>query len=115
LSEDKRIEYGTDPTMELYNFLTEDMDDLDLKPIVGWKQCLYYTAVFEIAGLKAYLDEFPWRKALKKPIPESYKVMPIMAVSGTNLFHDADVINRTYGEWSLNWDWIIKGASYPHA
>ena len=37
LSEDKRIEYGTDPAMELYNFLTEDMDDLDLKPIVGWK------------------------------------------------------------------------------
>lgn len=41
--------------------------------------------------------------------------MPILSVSGTYLFHDADVINRTYGEWSLNWDWIIKGASYPHA
>ncbi|CAD8099788.1 unnamed protein product [Paramecium sonneborni] len=115
LSEDKRINYGNDPSMELYNFITEDMDDLDLKPIIGWKQCLYYAAVFEISGLKAYLDEFPWRKALKRPIPEAYKVMPILAVSGTYLFHDADVINRTYGEWGLHWDWIIKGASYPHA
>lgn len=31
---------------------------------------MYYAAVFEISGLKSFLDEFPWRKALKKPIPE---------------------------------------------
>lgn len=35
LSEDKLVQFGNDPSIKLYNFLTEDMDDLDLKPIVG--------------------------------------------------------------------------------
>lgn len=91
------------------------MFDLDLKPIYGLDNFLFFAAVFEMSGLKSFLDSYPWQKALKRPLPASYQVQPILSISTIYLFHDADVINRTYGEWSVNWDWVIKGASYAHA
>lgn len=63
-----------DPSLEFYEYITEDMDELDLKPIYGLRQSVFYAATFEIAGLKGFLDNFPWTKALKRPIPASYQV-----------------------------------------
>ena len=49
-----------DPTKEFYEYISEDMFDLDLKPIYGLKQYMYYAAVFEMSGLMSYLQNFPW-------------------------------------------------------
>lgn len=101
-----------DPSKEFYEYINEEMDEVDLKPVYGLRQVMYYTAVFEIAGIKSFLDSYPWEKSIKKALPSTYKYMPIISVSTYNLFHDATVLERTYTEWFLNWDWIIKGAVY---
>jgi hypothetical protein len=44
------------------------MDELDMNPIIALEEVIYYTAVFEISGLKMFLDNFHWLKALKRKI-----------------------------------------------
>lgn len=83
-----------------------------MKPIYGLRESLFYASVFEISGIKLFLDNFHWSKSLKKPLPTNYQVQPILTVASYNLFHDSTVLGRTYCEWSLNWDWVIRGASY---
>jgi hypothetical protein len=58
-----------DPTKKLYAFVNEEMAELDMKPIFGLEEVIFYTSVFEISGLKMFLDNFHWSKALKKSLP----------------------------------------------
>ena len=43
-----------------------------MKPIFGLEEVIYYTSVFEVSGLKMFLDSFNWTKAIKKGFPPSY-------------------------------------------
>lgn len=61
-----------DPTKKLYAFLNEEMNELDMKPIYALEEVIYYTSVFEISGLKMFLESYDWRKAIKKGLPTSY-------------------------------------------
>jgi hypothetical protein len=100
------------PEIKLYSFKNDEMEELEMKPLWGLEEVMYYASAFEISALKVFLENFNYLKSMKKPFPASYTVQPILSVSTYSLFQDSSVLGRTYCEWFLNWDWVITGASY---
>lgn len=58
-----------DPTKKFYAYLNEEMSELNMKPIFGLEEVIYYTSVFEMSGLKMFLDSLSWTNAIKKGLP----------------------------------------------
>lgn len=58
-----------DPSRRFYGYLNEEMSELNMKPIFSLEEVIYYTSVFEISGLKMFLDSLNWTKAIKKGLP----------------------------------------------
>ena len=63
-----------DPEIKLYAFKNEEMEELEMKPLWGLEEVMYYTSAFEISGLKVFLENYSFTKAMKKPFPPSYSV-----------------------------------------
>ena len=49
-----------DNDIQLYQTINEQMQEYKMLPIFGIKEAIYYASIFEISGLKLYLDNFPW-------------------------------------------------------
>lgn len=58
-----------DDTKKFYGYLNEEMSELNMKPIYALEEVIYYTSVFEISGLKMFLDNINWTKAITKGLP----------------------------------------------
>eukprot|EP00330_Aristerostoma_sp_ATCC50986_P000966 CAMPEP_0114577832 /NCGR_PEP_ID=MMETSP0125-20121206/2442_1 /TAXON_ID=485358 ORGANISM="Aristerostoma sp., Strain ATCC 50986" /NCGR_SAMPLE_ID=MMETSP0125 /ASSEMBLY_ACC=CAM_ASM_000245 /LENGTH=105 /DNA_ID=CAMNT_0001767437 /DNA_START=316 /DNA_END=630 /DNA_ORIENTATION=+ len=85
----------------------------NLPPVIGIREIIAVAAVTEIASFKTYMDDLNWRKSLDKINP-NYEISDIFSVHATSLISHSTIVRRRYPEWSVDYDFIMRGPNYEN-